>query len=61
MADFIAALPESDDRDDYPDNLGFEEHCRRMLTAAAERNIPLHVHTDQRHIPEESGTERLLR
>jgi cytosine/adenosine deaminase-related metal-dependent hydrolase len=59
-ADFLAALPEADDVDDYPDHIGFEECCRRMLELAAELGRPLHVHTDQRVEPSERGTERLL-
>lgn len=59
-ADFVAALPEADDTDDYPDNIGFEESCRRVLALAAELGKPLHVHTDQRVEPGERGTERLL-
>jgi cytosine/creatinine deaminase len=59
-ADFVAALPEADDRDDYPENIGFEEHLRRMLTIAKSKNCELHVHTDQRNEPTESGTERLI-
>ena len=30
-ADIIGSLPESDDIRDYPGNIGFEEHCIRML------------------------------
>ena len=33
-ADFLGCLPEADDRRDYPDNIGFEEHCVRMLDLA---------------------------
>ncbi|WDR01774.1 hypothetical protein PSQ19_13665 [Devosia algicola] len=60
IADFIGCLPEADDRDDYPDNIGFEEHCVRMLDVARRENKMLHVHTDQRVEPTERGTERLL-
>jgi len=60
QSDFIAALPEADDIDDYPDNIGFEEHCRRMLELAQELGKMLHVHTDQRNEPTEHGTERLI-
>lgn len=60
QADFIAALPEADDVDDYPQHIGFEEHCRRMLSLAADSNKMLHVHTDQRNDPAEYGTERLI-
>ncbi len=59
-ADFLAALPEADDVDDYPEHIGFEECCRRMLVLASELRVALHVHTDQRVEPTERGTERLL-
>lgn len=59
-ADFIGALPEADDVEDYPENIGFEEHCVRMLDLARRENKMLHVHTDQRNEPSESGTERLV-
>ena len=59
-ADFLAALPEADEVDDYPAHIGFEEHCRRMVALARELGKPLHVHTDQRNEPGERGTERLL-
>jgi len=59
-ADFIGCLPEADDRDHYPENIGFEEHCVRMLDLARRHGKMLHVHTDQRNEAGERGTERLL-
>lgn len=59
-ADFIGCLPEADDVDDYPENIGFEEHCVRMLDLARTTGKMLHVHTDQLNIPQENGTERLI-
>ena len=59
-ADFIAALPEADDTDDYPEHIGFFEHCRRTLELAQEHQCMIHVHTDQRNEPSETGTERLM-
>lgn len=59
-ADFIGSLPEADDVDDYPEHIGFTEHCRRVLEIAQKRNRLIHVHTDQRNEPSESGTERLI-
>ncbi len=59
-ADFIGCLPEADDVDDYPDNIGFEEHCVRMHDLARRSGKMLHVHTDQLNIPQENGTERLM-
>lgn len=60
LADFVAALPEADELSEYPEHIGFEEHCRRMLELARRRGCELHVHTDQRNEPGERGTERLL-
>lgn len=60
QADFIAALPEADDTDEYPDHIGFEEHMRRTLELAKSKGCMLHVHTDQRNEPSENGTERLI-
>lgn len=60
IADFIAALPEADDTDDYPGHIGFTEHCHRFLDIAQRKNCLVHVHTDQRNEPSERGTERLI-
>lgn len=60
QADFIGSLPEADDHRDYPDNIGFEEHCARMLDLARRVGKMLHVHTDQRNEAGERGTERLV-
>jgi cytosine deaminase len=60
LSDFIAALPEADDINEYPSHIGFDEHCKRMLLLAKKLNKPLHVHVDQRNEPSESGTERLI-
>ncbi len=59
-ADFIGCLPEADDTDDYPEHIGFEEHCRRVLELAQGTGKMVHVHTDQRFEDSERGTERLV-
>lgn len=61
IADFIGALPERDDQGDYPDHIGFDEHCRRMLLLSHELGKPLHIHVDQKNFPLEDGTERVIR
>jgi cytosine deaminase len=61
IADFIGALPERDDHADYPDHIGFDEHCRRMLLLSQQLDKPLHIHVDQKNFPLEDGTERLIR
>lgn len=60
LANFIGALPEADDQYEYPDHIGFMEHCRRTLELAQEIGKEIHVHTDQCNIPEENGTEQLI-
>lgn len=59
-ADFLGALPEADDKIDYPNNIGFEEHCERVLELARKNKQMVHFHTDQRNEPRENGTERVL-
>lgn len=61
IADFIGALPERDDQSDYPDHIGYDEHCRRMLSLSQELDKPLHIHTDQKNLPTEEGSERVIR
>ena len=48
IADFIGALPEADDTDDYPGHIGFDEHCRRVLELAKTENKLLHCFPYQR-------------
>ncbi|NNE38556.1 MAG: hypothetical protein HKN08_09665, partial [Gammaproteobacteria bacterium] len=60
QSDFIGSLPEADDTVDYPDQIGFEEHCVRMLDLARREQKMVHIHTDQRNEPSEDGTERLI-
>ncbi|WP_373091607.1 hypothetical protein [Zhongshania sp.] len=60
-SDFIAALPEADDRDEYPDHIGFDEHLARTIELARNKRCMLHVHSDQRNEDSESGTERLVK
>jgi cytosine/creatinine deaminase len=59
-ADFIGSLPEADDTEEYPANIGFYEHCKRVLLLAQRLNKPVHVHADQRNDPTETGTEQLI-
>jgi cytosine/creatinine deaminase len=59
-ADFIGSLPERDEKKDYPDHIGFDEHLRRVLLLAQKLNKSIHVHVDQRNEPSESATERLI-
>jgi cytosine/creatinine deaminase len=61
MADFIGALPERDDHSRYPDHIGFDESCRRMLQLSAEHGKPLHLHADQTNHPSETACEQIVR
>ena len=60
-ADFIGALPERDDTVPYPDHIGFDECCRRMIDLAYRLNKPLHLHVDQKNHDREDHTERVIR
>lgn len=60
VADFIGCLPERDDTTDYPDHIGYEQCCSRMLELASRHSLELQVHADQVNHPNERGTERLL-
>ncbi len=60
MADFLAGLPERDDRSDYPDHIGYEESCRRLLSMSHQLAKPLHLHVDQKNLETERGAERAL-
>lgn len=61
QADFIGSLPEADDLREYPCNIGFYEHCRRVLLLSQKLNKLVHIHVDQRNEPTECGTEQLIR
>jgi cytosine/adenosine deaminase-related metal-dependent hydrolase len=60
-ADFLGSLPERDDKRDYPEHIGFDENCRRMLLLSAELDKQLHVHVDQQDHAFEDGCERVAR
>ena len=60
LADFIGSLPERDDHVDYPDHIGFQRHCEKILALGQELHKPIHIHVDQRNDPRENGTERIL-
>jgi len=59
-ADFIGSLPERDDQLDYPDHIGFREHCRRIMSLAVELDLVLHMHVDQCNHPAEGGAEIVM-
>ena len=60
-ADFIGSLPERDDQIDYPDHIGFDENCRRVIALSQELTKRVHIHVDQRNDPREDGTERVIK
>lgn len=61
MADFIGVLPERDDCSRYPEHIGFDESCRRMLQLSVEHGKPLHIHADQMNHPGETACEQIVR
>jgi len=60
-ADFIGSLPERDDRVCYPDHIGFDEHCLRIIALSQEVQKSVHIQVDQRNDPRENGTERVIK
>lgn len=60
FADFLGSLPERDDSNDYPDHIGFDENCYRMLELANQTHKQLHIHLDQKNCPDESQTEKFI-
>lgn len=60
IADFLGGLPERDDHVDYPDHIGFEESCRRVVMLCHQLGKPLHLHVDQKNLAVEDGAERAL-
>ncbi len=60
-ADFLGSLPERDDRAAYPEHVGFDESCRRIIALGASRDKPVHLHVDQQNLAVEDGTERVIR
>jgi cytosine deaminase len=59
-ANFIGSLPERDDRGNYPDHIGFAEHCRRILGLSAELERQIHIHVDQQNRADEAGTACII-
>lgn len=56
-ADFIGLLPERDDREPYPDHIGFKECCRRGIALAQRLGKDIHIHVDQANHQYENGAE----
>lgn len=61
QADFIGALPERDDVVDYPEHIGFDACCRRVIALAKDLNKQVHIHVDQKNHSREDHTERALK
>lgn len=60
-ADFIGGLPERDDRASYPEHIGYDACCRRLLELAARLGKFLHIHVDQGNHDRDDGSERVAR
>lgn len=58
QAQGLASLPERDDNPKHP--IGFDGNLHFMINQAIRLGLPLQVHTDQKRIPTENGTERLV-
>jgi len=58
-ADFIGGLPERDDTVDYPDHIGFDASCRRVIGLAHRLGKAVHLHVDQKNIATEAQAERV--
>ena len=61
QADFIGALPERDDQADYPEHIGFDACCDRILDLAFRLQKKVHIHVDQKNHDRECHTERVIR
>ena len=59
-ADFLGLLPERDERNDYPDHIGFDECCRRGLELAHRLDKDIHIHVDQLNHESEMASERVV-
>lgn len=59
-ADFLGLLPERDDREMYPDHIGFRECCLRSISLAKSLNKKIHVHVDQANHAFEHASETIL-
>jgi len=60
-ADFIGGLPERDDQAAYPEHIGYDACCRRLLELSARLGKFLHLHVDQGNHPHDDGSERVAR
>lgn len=60
FADFLGLLPERDDREMYPDHIGFRESCLRGISLARSLGKHIHIHVDQANHAAEGATEILL-
>lgn len=61
IADFIGGLPERDDQADYPEHIGYDVCCRRLLELSARLGKAIHIHVDQLNHPSDDGAERVVR
>lgn len=59
-ADFVAALPERDDTNRYPEHIGFNQSVRLVLELAASNGKEAHIHVDQANHQFEDASERVL-
>jgi cytosine/creatinine deaminase len=60
LADFVGLLPERDDKQMYPDHIGFRESCMRAIALSRSLGKGIHIHVDQANHQNENGTETVL-
>ena len=56
-ADFLGLLPERDDREAYPEHIGYKESCRRAIELTRKLGKTIHIHVDQGNHEYDNGSE----
>jgi len=59
-ADILGGIPERDIKEEHPRSIGHDEHIKRLLILGRELGKEVHMHIDQRNIPKQNGTEKLI-
>lgn len=59
-ADFLGLLPERDDREFYPEHIGYKESCRRAIDLTRKLGKTIHIHVDQANHEYDNGSETVV-
>jgi len=59
-ADFLGLLPERDDKEAYPEHIGYKESCRRGINLAHSLRKTIHIHVDQANHEHDNGSETVV-